>query len=69
VTSSARSIRRFPGGESIDLGAYRPDERRRADAAAVAGELERLACAHPEHAERSQVRAMRLRKRVWEAVA
>jgi hypothetical protein len=35
--------------------------------AAVAGDLERLACAHPEHAQRFLARAMRLRKRLWEA--
>jgi hypothetical protein len=33
--------------------------------AVVAGALERLACAHPEHAERVLARAMRLR--LWEA--
>jgi hypothetical protein len=35
--------------------------------AAVAGDLERLACAHPEHAERFLARSMRLRKRLHEA--
>ena len=34
---------------------------------AVAQELERLACDHPEHAERFLARAMRLRKRLHEA--
>jgi hypothetical protein len=32
--------------------------------AAVAGDLEQLACSHPEHAERFLARAMRLRKRL-----
>jgi hypothetical protein len=35
--------------------------------AAVAGDLERLACAHPEHAERFLARAMRMRRRLNEA--
>ena len=35
--------------------------------AAVAGDLERLACSHPEHAKTFLARAMRLRKRLWEA--
>jgi hypothetical protein len=34
---------------------------------AVAGEQERLACEHPEHAERFLARAMRLRRRLHEA--
>jgi hypothetical protein len=34
---------------------------------AVAGDLERLACTHPEHAERFLARAMRLRRRLHEA--
>jgi hypothetical protein len=34
---------------------------------AVAGDLERLACEHPEHAERFLARAMRLRARLWRA--
>jgi hypothetical protein len=34
---------------------------------AVAGDLERLACERPELAERFLARAMRLRKRLWEA--
>lgn len=33
----------------------------------VAGDLERLACEYPEHAERFLARAMRLRRRLWEA--
>jgi hypothetical protein len=32
--------------------------------AAVAGDLERLACSHPEHAGRFQARAKRLRRRL-----
>ena len=35
---------------------------------AVAGELERLACDHPELAERFLTRAMRLRKRLHDAL-
>jgi len=35
--------------------------------AAVAGDLERLACQHPEHAKVFLPRAMRLRRRLWEA--
>ena len=34
---------------------------------AVAGDLERLASEYPEHAPRFLARAMRLRKRLWEA--
>ena len=33
----------------------------------VAPELERLACAHPEHAKVFQARAGRIRRRLWEA--
>jgi hypothetical protein len=36
--------------------------------AALAADLERLACEPPEHAERFLARAMRLRKRLWEVV-
>ena len=35
--------------------------------AAVAGDLERLACQHPEHAGVFLPRAMRIRRRLWEA--
>jgi hypothetical protein len=35
--------------------------------AGVAQELERLACQHPQHAARFLARAMRLRRRLWEA--
>jgi hypothetical protein len=34
---------------------------------AVAGDLERLASRHPQHAESFLARAMRLRRRLWEA--
>jgi len=34
---------------------------------AVAADLERLASAHPEHAERFLARAMRVRWRLWSA--
>jgi len=34
---------------------------------AVAGDLERLASRYPEHAEVFLTRAMRLRRRLWEA--
>jgi hypothetical protein len=34
----------------------------------VAQDLERLVCDHPEHAERFLARAMRLRKRLHDAV-
>jgi hypothetical protein len=34
---------------------------------AVAQELERLACSHPEHATPFRARAMRMRRRLWEA--
>ena len=36
---------------------------------AVAGDLERLACTHPEHAERFLARAMRLRRRSLHSTA
>jgi hypothetical protein len=35
---------------------------------AVAQDLERLASEHPEHAERFRARAMRPRRRLWEAI-
>jgi hypothetical protein len=35
--------------------------------AAVAGDLERLACSHPEHAERFLARPQQLRQRLHEA--